>query len=165
MSTDPPSGRATAAAARLEVDDLRILIDRRVIVSGSTFSLAPGERVGLLGESGSGKSLTAAAILGHLPANATATGRVRINGHDVLNVPPSGRPVAARASAVFQDSAVALNPVVRLREQIIEPLRRHRGLTRSEAASAAVDLAASVGLADAPRMVQRFAGELSGGQR
>ncbi|GAA3593407.1 ABC transporter ATP-binding protein [Agrococcus terreus] len=149
----------------LEVTDLRISIGGRTIVNGTTFSVGQGQRVCLLGESGSGKSLTAAAVLGRLPANAEADGSIKVNGIEVLGIPASKRPEDARVAMVFQDSAVALNPLVRLKEQLIEPLRRHRGLSREDAAKAAVELAESVGLPDPEQIVERFSAELSGGQR
>ena len=80
-------------------------------------------------------------------------------------VPGSKRPDEARVAMVFQDSAVALNPLVRMREQIIEPLRRHQGLSRAAASEAAVELAGSVGLSDAATLLHRFPAEISGGQR
>ncbi len=149
----------------LEVTDLKISIGGRTIVNGTTFSVGQGQRICLLGESGSGKSLTASAVLGRLPANAVTAGSIKINGVDVLGVPMSKRPDEARVAMVFQDSAVALNPLVRIREQIIEPLRRHRGLSRQQAESAAVELAESVGLPDPANIIDRFSAELSGGQR
>jgi len=149
----------------LEVTDLRISIGGRAIVNGTTFSVGIGQRVCLLGESGSGKSLTASAVLGRLPSNAVTEGSIKVNGIEVLGVPASKRPEEARVAMVFQDSAVALNPLVRIREQIIEPLRRHRGLSREDALQAAVELAESVGLPDPARIIDRFSAELSGGQR
>ncbi|QZY50747.1 ATP-binding cassette domain-containing protein [Leucobacter tenebrionis] len=149
----------------LEVTDLRIAIGGRTIVNGTTFSVGKGQRVCLLGESGSGKSLTASAVLGRLPANAVTEGSIRVNGVEVLGVPASKRPEEARVAMVFQDSAVALNPLVRIREQLVEPLRRHRGLSRADAAQAAVELAESVGLPDPAGIIDRFSAELSGGQR
>jgi peptide/nickel transport system ATP-binding protein len=149
----------------LEVTDLRVSIGRRAIVKGTTFSVGVGQRLCLLGESGSGKSLTASAVLGRLPANAVATGSIRINGVEVLGMRASKRPEEARVAMVFQDSAVALNPLVRVGEQIIEPLRRHRGLSREAAEAAAVELAESVGLPDPASLIRRFSAELSGGQR
>ncbi|WP_415853575.1 ATP-binding cassette domain-containing protein [Sinomonas sp. G460-2] len=149
----------------LEVTDLKISIRGREIVKGISFAVAQGQRVCLLGESGSGKSLTAAAVLGRLPSNAVTEGSIRINGVEVLGLPVSKRPDRARVAMVFQDSAVALNPLVRLRDQLVEPLRRHRGLSRRDALSAAIELAGSVGLPDPERLINRFCSELSGGQR
>ena len=149
----------------LEVVDLRISIGGRLLVKGISFSVEKGQRVCLLGESGSGKSLTAAAVLGRLPSHAVVEGSVRVNGIEVLGTPSSRRPDDARVAMVFQDSAVALNPLVRLRAQLVEPLRRHRGLSPAAAAAAAVELADSVGLPDPARILDRFSGELSGGQR
>ncbi len=149
----------------LEVTDLRIAIGGRTLVHGTTFSVGQGQRVCLLGESGSGKSLTASAVLGRLPANAVTQGSIKINGVEVLGVPMSKRPEEARVAMVFQDSAVALNPLVRIREQIVEPLRRHRGLSRADALRATVELAESVGLPDPESIIDRFSAELSGGQR
>ncbi|KQZ23366.1 ATP-binding cassette domain-containing protein [Microbacterium sp. Root553] len=149
----------------LEVTDLRVSIGRRAIVKGATFTVGVGQRLSLLGESGSGKSLTASAVLGRLPANAVATGSIKINGVEVLGMRASKRPEEARVAMVFQDSAVALNPLVRVGEQIIEPLRRHRGLGRDAAEHAAIELAESVGLPDPAAIIRRFSAELSGGQR
>ena len=130
----------------LEVTDLKISIGGRTIVNGISFAVGQGQRVCLLGQSGSGKSLTAAAVLGRLPANAVTEGSIKINGVEVLGRPAAKRPDEARVAMVFQDSAVALNPLVRIREQLVEPLRRHRGLSRTDAVAAAVELADSVGL-------------------
>ncbi|WP_250444518.1 ABC transporter ATP-binding protein [Actinotalea sp. C106] len=149
----------------LEVSELGISINGRTLVDGVSFTVGSGERVCLLGESGSGKSLTANAVLGRLPANAVTTGSIRVSGIEVLGVPTGRRADQARVAMVFQDSAVALNPLVRLGEQIVEPLRRHRGLSRPDAQAAAVDLATSVGLPDPEQIVDRYSGELSGGQR
>ena len=149
----------------LEVTDLKITIRGRTIVKGISFSVDQGQRVCLLGQSGSGKSLTANAVLGNLPRNAVTEGSIRINGVEVLGVPAPRRRNEARVAMVFQDSAVALNPLVRLREQLIEPLRRHRKFSRSDALAAAIELADSVGLPDPQNIVNRFSAELSGGQR
>ncbi|WP_175414038.1 ATP-binding cassette domain-containing protein [Agrococcus sp. SGAir0287] len=150
---------------KLDVTDLRIAIGGRTIVDRISFSVAPGQRVCLLGESGSGKSLTAGAVIGRLPSHAVVDGSITVGGTEVLGVAASRRPDHARVATVFQDSAVALNPLVRIKDQLVEPLRRHRGLTRKEATQAAIDLAESVGLPDPARTVELFSAELSGGQR
>lgn len=162
-----PASVLTAADTEpsLEVSDLRISLHGRVLVQDASFTVPTGHRVCLLGESGSGKSLTAGAVLGRLPARAVATGSIRVNGVEVLNRPTPDRPDRARAAMVFQDSAVALNPLVRLRSQLVEPLRRHRGLSVAAATEAALSLVESVGLPDPATLLDRFSGELSGGQR
>ncbi len=98
----------------LVVDRLCIDAGRTRIVDGISFQIAAGERVGLLGASGSGKSLTASAIIGHLPPGITSAGRITVSGHDVAGVPTPRRDVAARPAMIFQNSATALNPMVRV---------------------------------------------------
>lgn len=149
----------------LEVKDLRISLGGHEIVRGVTFSVEHGQRVCLLGESGSGKSLTASAILGHLPMNARVEGMIRINGVDVTGIPAPKRPQEARVSMVFQDSSVALNPLVRIQDQLVEPLRRHRKLSRHDAHSAALELLESVGLPNPQALLRSYSAQLSGGQR
>ncbi|MFI2563515.1 ATP-binding cassette domain-containing protein [Paenarthrobacter sp. NPDC018779] len=151
--------------ASLEINNLRISIRGRTIVDGLSFNVEAGQRLCLLGASGSGKSMTASAVLGRLPSNAVASGSIRINGHEVLGVPAPKRPENARVAMVFQDSAVALNPLVKLRDQLTVPLRRHRGLRAAEATSAAVELAEAVGLPNPSMLIDAYPSELSGGQR
>lgn len=158
----PPS-RETAIDA-LEITDLGVDVDGLRVVDGVSFTVPAGGRTALVGASGSGKSLTAAAVLGHLPVTAHATGSVRVAGHEVLGRPTPQRPAGARPSMVFQDSATALHPLVRVGPQVAEPLRRQLGSARL-AARAAQDLLAAVGLPDPVQVVRRYPGELSGGQR
>ena len=149
----------------LEVTDLRISLGDQEIVRDVTFSVKQGQRVCLLGESGSGKSMTASAILGHLPMNARVEGSILVNGIEVAGIPAPKRPEGARVAMVFQDSAVALNPLVRIQDQLMEPLRRHRKLSKRDAHSAALELVESVGLPDPEALIRRYSAELSGGQR
>ncbi|WP_311214576.1 MULTISPECIES: ABC transporter ATP-binding protein [unclassified Arthrobacter] len=151
--------------ASLEITNLRIAIRGKTIVDGLSFKVLAGQRLCLLGASGSGKSMTASAVLGRLPSNAVATGSIRINGHEVLGVPAPKRPENARVAMVFQDSAVALNPLVRLVDQLVVPLRRHRGLDAAGARAAALELAEAVGLPDPSTLITAYPSELSGGQR
>jgi len=148
----------------LHVRDLCVDIRGVRVVDRVSFSVAMGRRTALVGSSGSGKSLTAAAVLGHLPVAATASGIVRVGGHEVLGRPAPLRPPAARPSMVLQDSATALNPLVRVGPQVGEPLRRQLG-DATAARLAAVQLLAAVGLSEPEAMSRRFSGELSGGQR
>ncbi|GAA4165191.1 hypothetical protein GCM10022286_27970 [Gryllotalpicola daejeonensis] len=151
----------------LDVNDLVIEIGGRRVVDGVGFSVAAGQRFGLIGESGSGKSLTTLAILGLLPEGATATGSIRLDGEELLGRPD--RELAAvrgsRIGTVFQDPLTALNPLRTIGRQLVEPLELHGGLRRSERHDAAVRLAELVRLPDPERIVGRYPHQLSGGQR
>lgn len=125
-------------------------------------AVQPGERVGLLGPSGSGKSLTARAALGLLPPGITVSGQVRIGGLDVTRMHALARPDHARAAMVMQDTQAALNPLVSIGYQLEQPLRR-RGRSRVQARVDAAELLDRVGLADG--LARRCSAELSGGQR
>ncbi|WP_296193654.1 ABC transporter ATP-binding protein [uncultured Microbacterium sp.] len=151
----------------LEVTDLVIEIEGRRVVDGVSFSAPSGARVGLIGESGSGKSLTALAVLGLLPDEATATGSVRWNGREILGLPD--RELAAlrgdEIGIVFQEPATALNPIRTVGRQIGESARIHEGLGRRDAAARAIAEAHRVRLPDPERLVKRYPHQLSGGQR
>ncbi|WP_295791969.1 ABC transporter ATP-binding protein [uncultured Microbacterium sp.] len=151
----------------LDVTDLRVDIGGRSVVDGVSFSVPDGARVGLIGESGSGKSLTALAILGLLPDGATASGSIVWNGREILGLPD--RELAALRGddigMVFQDPRTALNPIRTVGRQIGESLRIHERLPRREAMRRAVGEAARVALPDPARIVSRYPHQLSGGQR
>ncbi len=104
-------------------------------VRGVDFTLARGGTIGLVGESGCGKSLTAMALMGLLPEGARATGRVRFDGQELLDMPDAGlaRLRGRRIAMVFQEPMTALNPVHTIGAQVAEPLRRHLGMARAEA--------------------------------
>jgi peptide/nickel transport system ATP-binding protein len=151
----------------LEVEDLSVYAGSTVIVDGASFSLAPGSRTGLIGESGSGKTITALAMLGLLPDGLRATGTVTLNGQDLLARSERDL-VALRGNAmsmIFQEPMTALNPVMRIGRQIAEPLRMHQGLSRQDALALAVKLLESVGVEHPERRARAFPHELSGGQR
>ena len=145
----------------LLVRDLRVSLRGRALIDGVSFAINPGQRLALLGASGSGKSLTAAALLGQLPDAMSASGRLQINGVDVPL--SNGRRRRAGITAVHQDPMSALNPLVRLGRQLEIPLR-HAGRSVSMARQQALELLASVGIEEAERTMQSFSGELSGGQ-
>lgn len=149
----------------LSVRDLHIQIDRQQVVDGLSFDVMPGERVCLLGASGSGKSFTAKAVLGLLPPTATVSGSIRIQGQEAIALPAARRRADTRVSMVFQDSLSALNPLASIELQLREPFVRHHGLSRKAATQAAVALLTAMGLPDPQRLIKRTPAELSGGQR
>lgn len=151
----------------LDVDDLRVEIDGRVLVNGVSFSVPSGDRLGIIGESGSGKTLTALALLGLLPEGARATGSVRWNGSELL-----GRPDKELASIrgkelaiVFQDPGAALNPTRTVGAQIGESLSIHYALSRQDLKKRIIAAARQVGLDEPEDIVRRYPHQLSGGQR
>ncbi len=151
----------------LQISDLTIDIHGRRVVDEVSLTVADGERLGLIGESGSGKSLTALAVLGLLPRGATVAGSIRLDGRELVGL--GRRPLAAirgrHVGIVFQEPATALNPVRRIGPQISEAPRIHGLLTRGQARARAVELAARVGLPDPEHIVDLYPHQLSGGQR
>jgi oligopeptide/dipeptide ABC transporter ATP-binding protein len=156
----------------LEVRDLHVEIPmpygRLHAVRGVSLTVDTAESVGLVGESGSGKSLTLRALLGLLPRPARiVSGSILIDGEDVTGAPPKRlkRRLTDTMSMVFQDSLTALNPVMRVGDQIAEAPLRKLGASRSEARATAVDLMNEVGIADPERRYRLYPHELSGGMR
>ncbi len=151
----------------LVVSNLTIDIGDARPVDGVSFDVPAGARMGLIGESGSGKSLTALAVLGLLPSGARASGSIRWNGRELIGA--TEREIAQlrgnEIGMVFQEPRTALNPIRRIGRQISEPARIHRRVGRAEAARLAVDLARQVALADPDGIVARYPHQLSGGQR
>ncbi|MGX1675741.1 ATP-binding cassette domain-containing protein [Streptomyces sp. NPDC055400] len=151
----------------LDVRDLTIRTgDGRDLVSGLSFSLDRGERLGLIGESGSGKSLTTLAVLGLLPDGMTATGSVELDGTQIVGASEK-RLVGVRGSAaaiVFQEPLTALDPLMRVGRQLAEPLR-HRGLKGDALRKAVAEALEQVRLPEPGRIARAFPHEISGGQR
>ncbi|WP_350316890.1 ATP-binding cassette domain-containing protein [Pectobacterium aroidearum] len=144
--------------AILQVENLRLYMGGETKVSEVSFTLFSGERVCLLGASGSGKSLTAKVVIGKPPAGCQVSGSIRVNGEEVGQLNALARPQTGRVSAVFQDSATALNPLVQLGKQLSLALK-----TTSSAELSA--LLSAMKLDDIPNLLQRYPAELSGGQR
>ncbi|GAA1152352.1 ABC transporter ATP-binding protein [Microbacterium oxydans] len=151
----------------LSVQDLVIEIDGRPVVDGVSFEVADGARLGLIGESGSGKSLTALAVLGLLPDGATARGSIRWNGIELIGMPDRelARLRGDDIGIVFQEPRTALNPIRTVGRQIAESIRIHEGLGRRAARERAIAEAARVRLPDPESIVDRYPHQLSGGQR
>ncbi len=156
----------------LEVEHLTVTFDTGsgplTAVDDVSFSLERGETLGLVGESGSGKSVTAAAILRLLPPGArVAGGAVRFDGRDLLTLPePEMRAIrGAGISLIFQEPMTALNPVMRVGDQIAEALIVHGRATGRAARARAVELIAAVRIPDAARRARDYPHQLSGGMR
>ena len=134
---------------------------------GIDFTLARGETLGLIGESGCGKSMTALALMGLLPSGARVSGSIRLNGQELVG--QGDRAMCAlrgnRIGMVFQEPMTALNPLHTIAKQIAEPLRLHKGMTRTAARAEALRLLERVQLPNAAQRLDAYPHQLSGGQR
>ncbi|MFD6140148.1 dipeptide ABC transporter ATP-binding protein [Promicromonospora sp. NPDC060271] len=163
----PAEPVATRQPTALDLRDLTVrTTSGRRLLTDVTLRVAPGERVGLIGESGSGKTMTALAALGLLPDGVTATGQVRLAGVPG-NLLDRGEQAMARLrgaamSMVFQEPMTALNPLMRVGRQVAEAMTLH-GTTGRTAERRAAELLAEVGLPSGA--ARRYPHELSGGQR
>jgi peptide/nickel transport system ATP-binding protein/oligopeptide transport system ATP-binding protein len=161
-TTDPPI---------LEVRDLRVRIaapGRTVdAVRGIDFDLAPGDALAIVGESGCGKSTALRAVTGLLPRRARASGSVLFDGVELIDAPESARRrIRGRGIAmIFQDPMTALDPVIRVGDQVAEGPRQLLGLSARAARVQAIELLRTVGIPDPERRAQAYPHELSGGLR
>ncbi|HEX7719431.1 MAG TPA: ABC transporter ATP-binding protein, partial [Woeseiaceae bacterium] len=153
----------------LEVSNLRIDYgdNATAVVNDLLFSIAAGDSLGIVGESGSGKTQTALAITGLLPAHARVSGEVLFDGNNLLG--KSERYLngfrARRIAMVFQDPKQALNPYLRIGNQLSRILLEHGIGERRNVAKRALDLLRRVGLPDVERQYRSYAHQLSGGMR
>ncbi len=165
--------QGTGSGPLLAVRDLRVSFPRRgqpetFAVDGVDFDVHPGQIVGLVGESGCGKSVTSMAIMRLLPSRGTrVSGRVLLDGVDLLTLSePQMRERRGRdLSMVFQDPLTSLNPVIPIGLQVTEVLRRHRGMDRAAARRTAAELLERVGIPDPRRRLDSYPHQLSGGMR
>jgi peptide/nickel transport system ATP-binding protein len=157
--------------ALLEVENLRVRLNTSRgpadAVRGVSFSLARGGTLGLIGESGCGKSVTALALMGLLPDSAVISGSIRFDGQELVGLAEADycKLRGNRVSMIFQEPMTALNPMHTIGRQIGEPLRQHMGLSASQARSEAIALLDRVGLPDAAKRVDAYPHQFSGGQR
>jgi peptide/nickel transport system ATP-binding protein len=160
-------------SALLKVTDLRVRFERKQgratqAVDGVSFEVAAGETVGLVGESGCGKTVTSLAVLGLLPERGTkASGSVRFDGRELLGLPERdlegvrGRQIAM----IFQDPMTSLNPVLTIGRQITEALETHFGMKGKVAEQRAAELLDRVGIPAANKRVRDYPHQFSGGMR
>ncbi len=157
----------------LEVDNLATHFHTRNgivrAVDGISFSLEPGETLGIVGESGSGKSVTCYSIMGLIPQppGRIESGRAIFDGTDLLCCPKETlRKIRGkRISMIFQDPMTSLNPYLRVSTQLIEPLLIHEGIGKKEALKRAIAALEEVGIQDASKRVLFYPHEFSGGMR
>ncbi|WP_035026419.1 ABC transporter ATP-binding protein [Gemmobacter nectariphilus] len=152
----------------LEISDLRIGFGSAPVVDGVSLSLAAGETLGIVGESGCGKSILSLSILGLLPAGARIlSGNIRLEGRELTQL--SARDLRSlrgdRISMVFQEPMTALNPVLTIGSQLSEVFRIHRGVSRQEARAMAVEALRAVGVASPETRIRNYPAQLSGGMR
>jgi peptide/nickel transport system ATP-binding protein len=156
----------------LAVEGLRVEFPTRrgtlVAVHDVSFAIAPGEVLGVVGESGAGKSLTGAAIIGLLdPPGRIAGGQVLLGGRRLDNLPydEMRRIRGKEIGAIFQDPLTSLNPLYTIGRQLIETIRTHLDMTEAAARDRAVALLEEVGIPAAARRIEHYPHQFSGGMR
>ena len=172
----PSLAGADSAPPLLAVDNLSVRFPRSgddgpagdtTVVAGISYDIAAGRTLGVVGESGCGKSMTALALLGLVPAPGRVAGSVRFEGAELLGRSEAAwqRVRGARIAMIFQEPMTALNPVITIGEQIAEALELHDGLGRAAALERAVALLGEVGIPSPRERAAAYPHQLSGGMR
>ncbi|HQY48251.1 MAG TPA: ABC transporter ATP-binding protein, partial [Usitatibacteraceae bacterium] len=161
-----------APAPLLQVRNLRVEFNTRrgtlVAIDDVSFDIAPGEVLGVVGESGAGKSITGTAIIGLLePPGRVAGGEIRLAGGRIDNLPAEAmRRIRGRQiGAIFQDPLTSLNPLYTVGRQIVETIQTHLPMNAAEARARAIDLLKEVGIPAAERRIDHYPHQFSGGMR
>ena len=153
----------------LEIEDLRVTFGRRrkVAVDGVSFTLGERERLGIIGQSGSGKTVIALSIMGLLPENARVSGSIRLAGKELVGRPERElRKLRGDAvSMVFQEPMTALDPTMRVGRQVGEVVALHHGERRGGIREVVLEWLERVGLPEPGRIADSYPHQLSGGQR
>lgn len=152
----------------LVLDDLTVAFQERGTITntplrGISLTLEPGQIMGIVGETGSGKSLTGLAVLGLLPNGAVPAGRLELDGHERDLARPKASDRGRVVSIVFQNPGTAFNPVFTIGSQMHDVLARHRKLRRKAERAHIIDYLTQVGLPDPERVYRSYPHELSGG--
>ncbi len=156
----------------LEVKNLRVEFPTRrgtlVAVDDVSFSIAPGEVLGVVGESGAGKSMTGSAVIGLLtPPGRVAAGEIRLMGRRIDNLPYGEmRKIRGRQiGAIFQDPLTSLNPLYRIGDQLVETILTHLPMSKADARARAINLLKEVGIPGAEDRIDHYPHQFSGGMR
>ena len=153
----------------LEIEDLRVTFGRRrkVAVDGVSFTLGERERLGIIGQSGSGKTVIALSVMGLLPENARVSGSIRLAGRELVGRPEKElrRLRGDAVSMVFQEPMTALDPTMRVGRQVGEVVALHHGERRGGIRALVLEWLDRIGLPDPERIADSFPHQLSGGQR
>lgn len=156
----------------LSVANLTLKTGERTLVSDLTFSIAPGERMGLIGESGSGKSLTAMAVTGLLPKSIVPSGSIELDGQQIVGTPDRAlnQLRGSAVAVVFQEPLTALDPLMKLGQQVAGPLARRlaregKGASRHDVEREVLRFLDHVALPQPDRVANSYPHEISGGQR
>ena len=171
--TERTASATSASDALLEVENLSVEFSTTngIIraVDRLSFAVQPGQTLGIVGESGCGKSVTSLAIMGLLqkPAGRIAGGRVRLAKHELTRLPETAlrKLRGAELSMIFQEPMTALNPVYSIAQQMTSVLRRHQKLSAKQARTEAVDMLARVGIPLPDQRIDDYPHQLSGGMR
>jgi len=163
-----PAAASAPTSVLLEVEHLTVLLDvdgaKRAVLRDVSLTVRPGEAVGLVGESGAGKSVTARAIDRLLPRGAEVQGSIRFAGADVGGLTGADlRRYHSQVAMIFQDPRAHTNPVRRIGDFMTEALRTNLGVPAAEARRRAVDMLTQVGFADGARRLRQYPHQLSGG--
>ena len=161
-----------AEPALLSVRDLRIVFDGRrgplTALDGVSFEIAPGEILGVVGESGAGKSLTGTAVIGLLdPPGRLAGGEIRLSGQRIDNLPGEAmrKLRGRRIGAIFQDPLTSLHPLLTVGEQLVETITTHLPVSKAQARERALALLREVGIPAAETRIDHYPHQFSGGMR
>jgi peptide/nickel transport system ATP-binding protein len=165
------SGAATAGAPLLEVTDLSVSFtghkETTTVVDHVSFSVRPGETLGIVGESGSGKTVSSLALVGLLPRNATVTGSARFDGRELIGMSPRQlRSVRGNdISVIFQEPMTSLDPSFTVGNQLMEAYRNHNGGSKAAARVRAIEMLRLVGIPEPQKRISEYPHSFSGGMR
>lgn len=162
------SAPSVADGVLLDITDLTVTFGRRPpAVRGVSLRLGAGGRLGIIGESGSGKTVTALAVMGLLPDTARVTGSIRLGGRELVGLPDRAmaRLRGDEVSMIFQEPMTALDPTMTAGRQVAEAFRLHRGADAGRARDVVLRMLAQVGFDEPTRIADSYPHQLSGGQR